>query len=340
MDWLIWAIVIVLIVAIAWWLLSRNNAKTSQAGTTTPPSPSPTAASPQMDSTTAALTGSAPLLGTAVPSEQALDETRPAQKAADAEPQVEPQAEPKGTQQDGFDVDDWEGPDGAAESRTVAPTEEPLAGMVGEEPVIEEPQLDEPVLSESVPEPATSSAPELEPEGLEGGVTADDVTAADSGPSGSTMNGAAPAGTASATDTASSANAAQQADSAEWEATWSEGSAPAAPVHHREYTEPHAPTLPGAETAAAETDEPATEGGQAASLGGHLAADKPYGEGSAAAGADGSGPEGYTVKGNVDTMIYHDEDSPAYHEIQAGVWFISSAHAEAAGFRPPRRSRR
>ncbi|WP_423181688.1 hypothetical protein [Arthrobacter sp. NyZ413] len=340
MDWLIWAIVIVLIVAIAWWLLSRNNAKTSRAGTT-PPSPSPTAASPQMDSTTAALTGSAPLLGTAVPSEQPLDETRPTQKAAEAEPQVEPQAEPKGTpQQDGFDVDDWEGPDAAADSGTVAPAEEPLAGMVREEPVIEEPKLAEPVLSESVPESAASSWPEPEPEG---GVTADDVTAADSGPSGSAVT---PAGTVSATDAASPANTpspastAQQADSAEWEATWSEGSAPAAPVHHREYTEPHAPTLPGAETAAAETDETATGGGQAASLGGHLAADKPYGEGSAAAGADGSGPEGYTVKGNVDTMIYHDEDSPAYDEIQAGVWFISSAHAEAAGFRPPRRSRR
>ena len=72
---------------------------------------------------------------------------------------------------------------------------------------------------------------------------------------------------------------------------------------------------------------------------GHLAADQPYGEGSAAASADGSGPEGFTVKGNASSMIYHDETSPAYEETRAEVWFLSAAHAEAAGFRPPRRTR-
>ncbi|BAS17465.1 uncharacterized membrane protein ArfC [Arthrobacter sp. Hiyo8] len=138
-----------------------------------------------------------------------------------------------------------------------------------------------------------------------------------------------------------------------------------APIHHREYTDAHAPTLPGAESAAAEAVDTAAEGAQedraenpdaapspvesttvaqdsaaASPLGGHLAAEQPYGEGSAAAGADGSGPDGYTVKGNADTMTYHDEDSPSYDEVKADVWFISSAHAEAAGFRPPRRNRR
>jgi methylphosphotriester-DNA--protein-cysteine methyltransferase len=38
-------------------------------------------------------------------------------------------------------------------------------------------------------------------------------------------------------------------------------------------------------------------------------------------------------------MTYHDETSPAYEETRAEVWFISAAHAEAAGFRPPRRTR-
>ena len=55
--------------------------------------------------------------------------------------------------------------------------------------------------------------------------------------------------------------------------------------------------------------------------------------------ADGSGPEGFTVKGNASSMIYHDETSPAFEETRAEVWFLSAAHAEAAGFRPPRRTR-
>ena len=83
------------------------------------------------------------------------------------------------------------------------------------------------------------------------------------------------------------------------------------------------------ETAAGHTAEPA----------GHLAVDQPYGEGSAAPAPDGSGPEGFTVKGNASSMIYHDETSPAFEETRAEVWFLSAAHAEAAGFRPPRRTR-
>jgi hypothetical protein len=83
----------------------------------------------------------------------------------------------------------------------------------------------------------------------------------------------------------------------------------------------------------------ATPPGQTAEPAGHLSVDQPYGEGSAAPAADGSGPEGFTVKGNASSMIYHDETSPAFEETRAEVWFLSSAHAEAAGFRPPRRTR-
>jgi methylphosphotriester-DNA--protein-cysteine methyltransferase len=72
---------------------------------------------------------------------------------------------------------------------------------------------------------------------------------------------------------------------------------------------------------------------------GHLASEQPYGEGSAAAAVDGSGPAGYTVKGDAETMTYYEETSPAYEGTRAGVWFESVAHAEAAGFRPPRRTR-
>lgn len=190
-----------------------------------------------------------------------------------------------------------------------------------------------------------------------------------------------------------------------------------APVHPPEYTEPHAPTLPGAETAAVEdVDEAGAEpkiqaragasapqpasGVSAAPHGGsggaprhgeedraaasadaavvpetaataetadrtqssalvetaadrdqqpeavptskpagHLAADEPYGAGSAAAGTDGSGPDGYTVKGDAGAMVYYEEGHPDYEQARADVWFESEAHAEAAGFRAPRRRR-
>ncbi|WAH96661.1 sunset domain-containing protein [Arthrobacter sp. MMS18-M83] len=370
MDWLIWVIVIVLIVAIVWWLMSRNSAKSSSGGMA-PSSPSQTASSPQIDTTAAALTGSAPLVAAAATAEQDLSGSRP------VEPKPSPEPEPE---TGGVDVDDWERPDSPLESGLAVPAESPAVGTTLEEPLFEEPTLPEPVLSEEmvaetvseaavseeaepivhepiVPEPVLS-----EPE-LEEGVTADDVTAADRAPAAagsSVAPGTQPAAPAPTTPE-------QLADGAEWEATWSEVGAPAAPVpvHHREYTDTHAPTLPGAESAAAEIDDTAPDGqqgeqqeafdavstpvaapgpevvsGDATPMGGHLAADQPYGEGSAAAGADGSGPDGYTVKGNADTMTYHDEDSPSYDEVKAGVWFVSSAHAEAAGFRPPRRNRR
>lgn len=186
---------------------------------------------------------------------------------------------------------------------------------------------------------------------------------------------------------------------AEWETQWSEASgstpvaaspAPAADlstgaaaalspetsaakdsgyVHHPEYTEPHAPTLPGAETAAAEAaveaesggaEMPSAHGGQEAAStksapaaepaaapgheaasepSGHLAAEEPYGAGSVSSGPDGSGPAGFAVKGDAGTMVFYEEGHPDYEETKADVWFESAAHAEAAGFRSPRRSR-
>ena len=39
-------------------------------------------------------------------------------------------------------------------------------------------------------------------------------------------------------------------------------------------------------------------------------------------------------------MTYYEEDSAGYEDARAEVWFLSPAHAEAAGFRAPRRSRR
>jgi len=58
----------------------------------------------------------------------------------------------------------------------------------------------------------------------------------------------------------------------------------------------------------------------------------PYGKGSAAPGADGGGPAGWPIKGNVDSMLYHPPDSPAYGETIAEVWFFDEETAKSAGF--------
>ncbi|MGW6198851.1 50S ribosomal protein L17, sunset domain variant [Kribbella sp. NPDC055110] len=55
-------------------------------------------------------------------------------------------------------------------------------------------------------------------------------------------------------------------------------------------------------------------------------------ENSAAPVADGSAPEGYTVKGNEDSMKYHTTESPWYDQTVAEVWFKTAEDAEAAGF--------
>lgn len=60
--------------------------------------------------------------------------------------------------------------------------------------------------------------------------------------------------------------------------------------------------------------------------------DGPYGPGSAAAGPDGSGPDGWTVKGNADSGLYHAQASPYYSRTKAEVWFQTEEAAAAAGF--------
>jgi hypothetical protein len=64
---------------------------------------------------------------------------------------------------------------------------------------------------------------------------------------------------------------------------------------------------------------------------GHLAAEEPYGMGSASAASDGSGPSDYTVKADAGAMVYYEEGHPEYEQTRADVWFESTAHAEAAG---------
>ena len=55
-------------------------------------------------------------------------------------------------------------------------------------------------------------------------------------------------------------------------------------------------------------------------------------ENSAAPLADGSAPEGFTIKGNENSMKYHTTESPWYDQTVAEVWFKTEDDAVAAGF--------
>lgn len=62
---------------------------------------------------------------------------------------------------------------------------------------------------------------------------------------------------------------------------------------------------------------------------------RPYGEGSHVALEDGEMPEGYPVKGNEDSKLYHLPETPFYERTNAEVWFVDADAAEAAGFTLP-----
>ena len=61
-------------------------------------------------------------------------------------------------------------------------------------------------------------------------------------------------------------------------------------------------------------------------------ATQPYGPGSKAPLKSGNAPKGHEVKGNEDSMKYHEPDSQWYDSTVAEVWFDSAETAEAAGF--------
>lgn len=61
----------------------------------------------------------------------------------------------------------------------------------------------------------------------------------------------------------------------------------------------------------------------------------PYGDGSHAPLEDGSQPDGFPIKGNADSMLYHVPGSAFYDRTVAEVWFASAEAAEAAGFLLP-----
>ncbi len=61
----------------------------------------------------------------------------------------------------------------------------------------------------------------------------------------------------------------------------------------------------------------------------------PFGEGSHAPLEDGSQPEGFPIKGNASSKLYHVPGSSHYERTTAEVWFASEEAAEAAGFQLP-----
>ncbi|MEV6281120.1 hypothetical protein [Kribbella sp. NPDC051770] len=67
-----------------------------------------------------------------------------------------------------------------------------------------------------------------------------------------------------------------------------------------------------------------------------------YGPGSADAVEHQSPPDGFTIKGNAQSMLFHTPDSPYYGRTKPEVWFRTEADAEQAGFtkyvRKPRKS--
>ena len=55
---------------------------------------------------------------------------------------------------------------------------------------------------------------------------------------------------------------------------------------------------------------------------------------------DGSAPEGFDIKGNADSMLYHVPGSRFYDQTVAEIWFATADDAEAAGFQLPPAARR
>ena len=139
MDWLIWVIVIVLVVGVAWWLLSRRGSASAPAGTSSPADTAPpaSAGSPRMDT-------AAGLAGTAAPAPVPVPPV-----AEPAAPVPTPAPEPAAAEPGGGDVDDWEDAAvGGTAPAAGATSAEPVAEAVVEpvdEPALADPETAEPV---------------------------------------------------------------------------------------------------------------------------------------------------------------------------------------------------
>jgi large subunit ribosomal protein L22 len=83
------------------------------------------------------------------------------------------------------------------------------------------------------------------------------------------------------------------------------------------------------------TEAPPASGSSAEEIVETVAVEAPHGPGSAAPTESGEAPEGYDIKGNADSMLYHVPGSRYYKQTVAEVWFATEADAEAAGFSKP-----
>jgi large subunit ribosomal protein L17 len=90
------------------------------------------------------------------------------------------------------------------------------------------------------------------------------------------------------------------------------------------------PTKRSATTDAATTET--TETTEATAAEPQDTTDGGYGPGSAAPNEDGSAPDGFEIKGNADSMKYHEPDGQWYDQTQAEVYFRTADDAEKAGF--------
>jgi len=82
----------------------------------------------------------------------------------------------------------------------------------------------------------------------------------------------------------------------------------------------------------ATTDAATTETTEATAAEPQDTTDGGYGPGSAAPKEDGSAPDGFEIKGNADSMMYHEPDGQWYDQTIAEVYFRTADDAEKAGF--------
>ena len=90
---------------------------------------------------------------------------------------------------------------------------------------------------------------------------------------------------------------------------------------------------PAEETAAPVEEAPAEEAPAEEAAPAAAGDAAPYGDGSHGPTGDGSMPEGFPIKGNVDSMKFHQPDGRWYDITVAEVWFATPEAATAAGFR-------
>ena len=112
----------------------------------------------------------------------------------------------------------------------------------------------------------------------------------------------------------------------------------AAPKAAKPVTKKTKADKPAAAPAAAGDAEAAAEyaAGDADSDGEANAVDaSPHGEGSHAPIEGDEMPEGFPIKGNADSMLYHLPDTSFYNRTVAEVWFATEDAAKAAGFTRP-----